>query len=406
MHEAKNDLNVDPSQPERFLLTRTSRADQSQNRRQFLRIVALSAAGLLTESELGVGIAGAEPNGRLLGLVEFQDEKIAPVGTPIGTELDGRLYTDLSRVSTRRIITPVSEFFVRTRVSRLLSYGGQWQLRVGQSGRLEISSLRAASREMGTHLMECAGNVRLTRFGLISVADWTGVPIDEVLDRARVKSETSWVDISGFDEYAGKSATSVPGASWIFSLETLKASGAFLATGMNGQSLTPDHGAPLRLVVPGWYGCACIKWVNRITLVADEVEATSQMREYAIRTLQQGVPTLARDFAPATIDHAAMPVRVEKWISSGKVSYRVVGIVWGGSVPVKDLRIQFNAEEDFVPVSGFRQIRTDPWTLWTHEWSPKAPGNYSIRLAIADPAVRTRKLDLGMYVRSVEISEV
>jgi len=198
----------------------------------------------------------------------------------------------------------------------------------------------------------------------------------------------------------------VPGASWIFSLETLKAAGAFLATGMNGQPLTPDHGAPLRLVVPGWYGCACIKWVNRITLVDDEVEATSQMREYAVRTLQQGVPTLARDFAPATIDHAAMPVRVEKWISSGKVSYRVVGIVWGGSVPVKDLRIQFNAEEDFVPVSGFRQIRADPWTLWTHEWSPKASGTYSIRLAIADPAVRTRKLDLGMYVRSVEISEV
>jgi len=188
VHESKNDLNVDPSQRERFLLTRIGRADRSQNRRQFLRVVALSAAGLLTELELGVGIAGAEPNGRFLGLVEFQDEKSAPVGTPIGAELDGRLYTDLSRVSARRLITPVSEFFVRTRVSGLLSDGGQWQLQVGQSGRLEIPSLRAASRKMGTHLMECAGNVRLTRFGLISVADWTGVPIDEVLDRARVKS--------------------------------------------------------------------------------------------------------------------------------------------------------------------------------------------------------------------------
>ncbi len=277
---------------------------------------------------------------------------------------------------------------------------------VGKPSHLDIPTLRSAAKPMGLHLMECAGNVRLTRFGLISVADWSGVPISAILDDARRKTDASWVQVSGFDDYESPSATSIPGASWIFPLEELKAAGAFLATAMNGQTLTRDHGAPVRLVIPGWYGCACIKWVNSIAVVDEGAEATSQMQEYAARTLQEGIPQLARDFQTATIDHAAMPVRVEKWIVAGKPRYRIVGILWGGSVPVATLKIRFNPDEEFAPVKGFRQVKTDPWTIWTHSWSPHAPGKYSIRLAVADPPVRARKLDSGYYVRSVNISEV
>ena len=175
---------------------------------------------------------------------------------------------------------------------------------------------------------------------------------------------------------------------------------------MNGKPLAADHGAPVRLVVPGWYGCAGIKWVTEITFVDDTAEATSQMQEYAARTHQKGLPTLARDFQAATIDQAAMPIRIEKWLVEEKIKYRVVGIAWGGHTPVKMLMIRFNPEEDYVPVDNFVQTKNDPWTPWTHAWSPKEPGTYSIRLAVKDPAVRTRRLDSGYYVRSVEISEV
>ena len=111
---------------------------------------------------------------------------------------------------------------------------------------------------------------------------------------------------------------------------------------MNGQSLNKDHGAPVRLIVPGWYGCTSIKWVNAITLVDENFLATSQMQEFAGRTHQQGVPKLARDYRPATIDQAAMPIRIEKWFVDGRIKYRVVGILWGGSRPVKALEIRFN----------------------------------------------------------------
>ena len=348
------------------------------------------------------------PGGKLIGLVSFEDEKVAPPGTLIGTELDGRLFTDLSRLSAGRLITPNSEFFIRSAASRLLPDASQWEISieglVERPASLAIAALRKAAQPMGLHLMECAGNVALTRFGLISAAEWSGVPIPEVLADAKPKPGPAWVEVSGFDEYSEPSRTSVPGASWIFSSQQLKH--AFLATEMNGHPLSRDHGAPVRLVVPGWYGCACIKWVNRIAFVNEGAEATSQMQEYAVRTLQPGRPQMARDYSPATVDPAALPIRIEKWAVAGKLHYRIVGIAWGNSQPIRTLQIRVNPLERFQPVSGFPQHTTDPWSLWTHPWSPSSPGAYQFRLAISDPPLRARKLDLGLYDRTVQIIEI
>jgi len=353
---------------------------------------------------------GAFAGGKLLGLVDFADERLIQMDTAFGGELDGRLYTDLSTLTGPDPVTPTAKFYVRTRASELLTDANSWQMAIDGAGReplrLPIADLKSAAKPMGMHLMECAGNVRMAHFGMISAGNWAGVHIWEVLDDAKVEPEATRVRISGFDRYVAASATSVPGASWIFTPQELKNAGAFLATELNGQPLTRDHGAPVRLVVPGWYGCTCIKWVDSITLLDDKAEATSQMQEYAARTLQKGMPRLAKEFLPAVIDQAAIPVRVEKWLVDEKIRYRVEGIAWGGTHLVKELEIRFNPEEDYVRVDNFSQVKNDPWTLWSHEWSPKAPGTYSIRLAVKDPLVQARKLDSGYYVRSVEITEV
>jgi hypothetical protein len=101
-----------------------------------------------------------------------------------------------------------------------------------------------------------------------------------------------------------------------------------------------------------------------------------------------------------------MPVRVEKWSVSGEIKYRVIGIQWGGNQSVQRLEIRFNPEEDYVPVDRLSQNKNDPWTLWTHVWNPAASGSYLIRLRVAEPKLRTRRLDMGFYVREVEISEI
>lgn len=380
-------------------------------RRQTLKQGLAAAAFLLSRFTRLQGETGPvdSTEAKFLGLVPFTDEGQAPLAMRMGDELDARLYTDLSRLSESRSVTPLKDFYLRTGASRLLPSSLDWKIKVdglvGNPLIAGIHELRRKAQPMGVHLMECAGNVRLVHFGLISTARWTGIPVSQILQQAGARPGASQVLISGFDDYAGQSFTSIPGASWVFPAKELVNAGAFLATEMNGQALASDHGAPVRLVVPGWYGCACIKWVNSIRVVDDTEEATSQMREYAVRTLQDGVPDVAAEYQPATVDQAAMPVRVEKWLVGGKPSYRVLGILWGGTHLVKTLKIRFNPDEDFVTVEGFRQTHVDPWTLWSYRWSPRQAGKYSIELLIADPPVRTRKMSLGIYLRAVELTD-
>jgi DMSO/TMAO reductase YedYZ molybdopterin-dependent catalytic subunit len=189
-------------------------------------------------------------------------------------------------------------------------------------------------------------------------------------------------------------------------MHALLSAGAFLATKMNGELLTADHGAPVRLVVPSWYGCVCIKWVNEISFVDENAPATSQMREFASRTHQSGIPDTAADYHSATIDPAAMPVRVEKWIVSGRIVYRVVGITWGGTKPSEALSIQFSPEGQYRKVTDVQPRKGDSWGFWTYNWAPRRPGTYVIRMKVTDENVRTRRLDSGYYARAVSITEI
>lgn len=386
------------------------------DRREYLRVSLLGTGALLVGfdklSSFGQPQNGQDNpfrGGKQLGILGFTGESHAPFDTMIGTGLDARLFSDLSGLCAEQLLTPTEKFYVRTTASELLDLSMPWMINVSglveEPVRLRSDELQKSAKPMGMHLMECSGNTRATRFSLLSVAEWRGVPISDLF-ASRIKPRTNRVMVSGFDQYSTRSATSIPGADWIFTLEQLNLAKAFLATDMNGQPLTKDHGAPIRLLVPGWYGCTCIKWVNAITFVDENFGATSQMQEFAARTHQQGLPELARDYRPAIIDQAAMPIRVEKWFVDGRIKYRVVGILWGGSRLVKALEIRFNPEEDYFRVTHFSQTANDPWSFWWHAWTPKTVGTYMIRLRVADPLVETKRLDSGHYIRSVEVTEI
>ena len=113
-------------------------------------------------------------------------------------------------------------------------------------------------------LLECSGNARELRFGLLSVADWAGIPIREIIKLAQPTSKAKAILVNGFDDDSNLPRSvaplyqphSWPTCSWIFTFDQLVEAGAFLATEMNGAPLPKDQGAPVRLVVPGWYGCS------------------------------------------------------------------------------------------------------------------------------------------------------
>ena len=389
-------------------------------RRRFLHRALHAGAAL---AAIGCGPArgdGTDPDddvvckdplagGEFIRTLRFEDENQVVYDERWQRVREGGLIADLSALTPENLLMPNERFFIRTTAPDRLDSAGSWSIRV--HGLVEVD--RTLSMEdlaplvgpRGSFVLECAGN-RGAGFGLMSAASWEGVLIEDLLKMVSLAPGATRLLVSGFDEPPVPSSHSNRGASWIFSFDQLLEAGAFLATEMNGEALAADHGAPLRLLVPGWYGCTAVKWVDELRLVAEDEPATAQMREFASRTHQRGVPHLARDYRSALADQAAMPVRIEQWRVSGATRYRVVGILWGGQKVFQRPALRFNPGESFVPVDVCPAMQhNQPWTLWSHVWDPPGPGRYRMRARIDDWAIPTRRLDQGWYDREVEISE-
>ncbi len=389
-----------------------------RDRRVWLRSsLCLSGTWLLGCGDDGVplpvapGACAASDDGELLEVLPFAGEGEAPLETPLGAGLDARLYTDLAGVHPDEPLVDNDRFYVRTGYPDLLRAPDDWRIAVSGPSRgpseLRLAELAELAQPMGAHLLECSGNGAFAHFGMLSAAEWAGVPMTEVVARAEPAAGARRVLVSGFDQHSQPSEKSVPGASWVFTLDELAARGAFLATEMNGVPLPRDHGAPVRLVMPGWYGCTCIKWVDALRFVGDDEPATAHMKEFASRTHQDGVPELARDFRPAEMDQAAMPVRVERRRAGTGTFLGVLGILWGGQRPTDALEIRFARGADSAPWTPVEvcpaHTQNRSWTFWWHRWTPPASGAWEIRLRVADPSVRTRRLDSGFYARTVVV---
>jgi DMSO/TMAO reductase YedYZ molybdopterin-dependent catalytic subunit len=392
-----------------------------RSRRQVLG--TLAAAGAATFVDPGNVLArlaaevpcSAPGESTLIGTLPlFRDRsQVQEFGVKIsGRGLDARLITDLSALQPDKLITPNELAYVRTEIPEAAAnHQGPWTIEasgmLANPGALGLDDLVSASRRMGPHLFECSGNGNPSNFGLMSVAEWEGVALAEIVARFKPSKDATAVLVSGFDHVGQVSQRSIVGASWVYPLASLDKLGAFFATRMNGEPLPADHGKPVRLVVPGWYGCSWIKWVNEIRLVGADEPATTQMVEFAGRTHQTDPHKFAREYAPADIQTAATPVRVEKRKGANGLEYRIVGILWGGTNPNDRLAIRIGKEGNFVPFSVCPTPKTHTmWSLWEYTWKPTTPGTYDIALKVADTSVPQRRLDSGYYVRQVKIDEV
>ena len=360
-------------------------------------------------------------------LVPFLERVGLQPGELYGDGLEGRLSYDLRRILQEGPITGNADFYIRTRAPEAVRQRqslDDWLVQIipgddssghqvdfSNDGALTIQTLRERSRPMGAHLLECSGNTSRTKFGLLSVAEWDGVPVQDLFDEFlwNIHSSTL-VEVIGNDEHSAPSRSSKMGASWVFPAGALREAGAFLATKMNGEALPLDHGAPVRLIVPNWYGCSCIKWVETIRVVPFNYPATGQMQEFASRTHQDGRPELAADYIPATLDFTAMPLSVEGPDASGV--FVVHGLAWGDPNGVETLQVSYSPRDLPVErrawqlIEGFEPQHASSWTTWSHRLVPEAPGELEIRLRCGEAGlgrVRTRRLDSGFYARRIRV---
>jgi DMSO/TMAO reductase YedYZ molybdopterin-dependent catalytic subunit len=400
-------------------------------RRQVLGALAAAGAASLVDpgpvlARLAADVPCVATSGDLLGTLPlFRDRaQVQEFGVKYGGPgLDARMVTDLSLLEPGKLITANDKAYIRTEIpAAAAAHTGPWTIEtsglLARNGALNLDALAKQSKAMGAHLFECSGNANPSNFGLMSVAEWDGIPLTGIVAGLKPAKEATGVLVSGFDHIGQVSQRSIVGASWVFPLSSLDKLGAFLAVRMNGEPVPADHGKPVRLVVPGWYGCTWIKWVNEIRLVGPDEAATTQMVEFANRTHQAEPFKLAKDYTPADIQTAATPVRVEKRRTATGIEYRIVGIVWGGTKVVDRLAVRitpsapkpqpFDSKSgEFTPFAVCPTPKTHAtWNLWEYRWKPAAPGTYDIALKVADPSVLQRRLETGYYMRQVKIEEV
>lgn len=351
--------------------------------------------------------------GDLQAVMQWASGDNPPFHRPLGQGWDGRLYFDLSQLEHGNLISANDDFFVRTLYPDTLDPNSdEWTVQINglvdTPVEFDAREIADAAQPMGAFVLECSGNGDFSQFGLLSAAEWDGVPLlDAIRERTNISPDAVAVKVSGYDDHSipSNGGHSTPGAAWVYTFEQLETFGGFLATKMNGVPVPPNHGRPMRMYMPTWYGCSCIKWVNEITLVDADEPSTGQMLEFASRTHQMGRPGLARDFLPASMDQAAMPVRVEHWRVDDENVFRVVGIMWGGYAPTANLEVRFGFDGDWEPVDVCPPMTSNqPWTLWEHAWRPRGPGMYDIRCRINDAFTPQRRLDIGFYARTIQLA--
>ena len=199
--------------------------------------------------------------------------------------------------------------------------------------RLTLSDLRAMPARTIPVTLECAGNGRAYidppapgeqwHLGAVGTAEWTGVPLRAVLDRARVRSEAREILFAGADHAVHKDVGRDIAFERSMPVADALADGPLLAYAMNGGPLPPEHGAPVRLVVPGWYGMASVKWLARIRAIDRPFEGFFQKDRYVVgdRPLRTIAP---RALITAPADGARIP----------RGRFIVRGKAWSGRAPV------------------------------------------------------------------------
>src|ERR1700710_749065 len=252
-------------------------------------------------------------------------------------------------------LTPVEKFFVRNHTMTEAIDPLRYRLNIFGSGLKDpngrsftLSELRKMPSETRIAFMECAGNGRsffgsqqrtpapgsAWKLGAVGVAQWHGVPLREVLERAGIKSSAVDVMPQGLDSEVitngvneGHVRRPLPVAKAL--------DDALLAYGMNGENLPPDHGAPLRLVVPGWVGVASTKWLGQIE-VAD-VPLYSPWNTIQYRMIGPEYPA---DSPPLTKQavKSAFELPMPAALPAGK-TIRLHGRSWSGSGTIKRVEI-------------------------------------------------------------------
>ena len=291
-----------------------------------------------------------------------------------------------------RAVTPTPLHYVRSNFSLpahdgTLTIGGA----VGNAMTLTLDDLRAMSAIDQTVTLECAGNGRLGQTPLpvgepwgryaVSTARWRGVPLHQILRQAAPAPNGVDVTFEGadhgrYDQYEDIAfVRSLP-----LGQVNDRAEEILIAYEMNGEPLSPDHGAPFRLIVPGWYGMASVKWLTRIDVLTGQYKGEFQTHHYMYEHADQSSEPVTLMRVRARITEPAP----RSGIRAGTCTVR--GKAWSGAGPVTSVEISLTGEGTWHAAELEPPRSPYQWQDWCFEWQTATVGRHTLRARATDAA--------------------
>lgn len=315
-------------------------------------------------------------------------------------------------------ITPNELFFVRNHHLVPHLDAAAWNVSVeglvDRPLRLSLDDLRAMPRESRQATLECAGNGRAGldpavhgvqwACGAVGNAVWSGVPVRHVLERAGLRTEAVDVVFEGADRglvhTMPKPCGRIPFARSL-SVGIAASEGPILAYEMNGEPLPVAHGAPVRLIVPGWYAVASVKWLARMVAIDRPFQGYYQTTDYTTWIVKDGNPELAVIGPMPVKSVIARPVAGAR-LALGR-SVELFGAAWSGEHEVVGVEVSVDGGETWRTAVLRGDSSPGVWRHWSYEWTVDGPVGMRMLLSRArDSAGRVQPMERdwnhGTYV--------
>ena len=298
----------------------------------------------------------------------------------------------------RGYLTPASLFFIRNHGPTPIIDAKTWRLRVDGPGvkkplELTYDDILRFPSVTQTRFIECAGNGRIFfpqyqervakgrpwRWGSYGVAEWTGVALHEILERAQVTARAVDVMPTGLDN--AKVERPMP-------LSKAMEPDTILAYAMNGDVLPPDHGFPARVIVPGWVAINSIKWVGNIFVSDEPIYVERNTEEYVLDGPDfEPVPPAKGPVLTTTPVRSAIALSWPATLAAGPQLIR--GFAWSGYGSIARMEYSLDGgrrwaeaeiREPNTPLAGCR---------WEFDWDA-TPGEYTVTMRATDSAGHTQ----------------
>ncbi len=301
-------------------------------------------------------------------------------------------------------VTPVGMHYLLTHYDIPWIDPTSWRLAIGglveRELTLTLDDVRARPSVTATVTMECAGNGRARLrprpvsqpwlHEAVGTMEWTGTPLGALLRECGPSDDASHVVFTGTDHGVerGKEQDYQRG----LTLDQAMADEVLLAYGCNGIALPPQHGFPVRLLMPGWYGMASVKWLRSIEIVDEPFEGYQQTA-YALRQ-ESGEPgePLTRIAPRALVVPPGWPDFMSRRRFTRPESQVIEGRAWSGWGEVAQVQVTTDGGSTWEDATLEPPVGRHAWRRWTLPWTPE-PGSYVVAARATDATGRTQPVE-------------